>query len=67
MHLKATETRFSFSVRNSVHPGREKKKNSGIGIGNARNRMELIYGNSYELSIDNKNKDIFEVRLNIPL
>lgn len=62
------ETRLSFMVRNSIHSANEKKKNSGIGIQNARNRLDLIYGNNYQLTINNNENDhIFEVNLNIPL
>lgn len=67
MHINVTEKQFSIRVRNSVHPGKEKRKNSGIGIENARNRLELIYGSKYELSINDASKDIFEVNLIIPV
>lgn len=67
VHINAGEKYFSFNVRNSMHPGKEKRKNSGIGIENARNRLALIYKNKFELTINNKNKDIFEVNLTIPV
>lgn len=67
IHIETSKTLFSFKVSNSVHPGKEKKKNSGIGIQNARNRLELIYKKNYELLINNKSDNTFEVNLNIPL
>jgi hypothetical protein len=39
---------------------------SGIGIDNTRKRLELLYGNNYQLDIDD-NKDLFIVNLTIPL
>ncbi len=67
IHINADEKQFSFSVKNSMHPTKEKRKNSGIGIENTRNRLELIYGNKYKLTMNDKNNDTFEVNLNIPI
>lgn len=69
IHIKisADEKRFTFHVQNSIHPGKERRKNSGIGIENARNRLALIYGNNYDLTINDKEKNVFEVTLNIPV
>jgi two-component sensor histidine kinase len=39
---------------------------SGIGIDNTRKRLELLYGNNYQLDIID-NKDLFIVNLSIPL
>jgi hypothetical protein len=61
------DNRFYFNVRNSKHPERTKKKRTGIGIANSRKRLELIYEGNYELAINSESKDVFEVRLNIPL
>jgi len=62
------QTRLAFMVRNTIHSTNEKKKNSGIGLQNARNRLDLIYGKNYQLTINNNENDhIFEVNLNIPL
>ena len=67
IRIDVNDTRLNFDIRNSVHRRADKKKNSGIGIENARKRLDLIYGNSYELKIMDENKDVFEVKLNIPL
>ena len=64
--INVDETGFSFRVRNSLHPEKVKRENSGIGIRNARNRLELLYGQNYELSINNEN-NTFEVNMNIPV
>jgi LytS/YehU family sensor histidine kinase len=62
------QTRLAFMVHNTIHSANEKKKNSGIGLQNARNRLDLIYGKNYQLTINNNENDhIFEVNLNIPL
>ena len=65
--METNEKQFSFSVNNSLHPIKEKRKNSGIGIKNVRSRLQLIYGDNYELSIDDNNETKFEVKLNIPV
>lgn len=67
IHLKANNTRFSFIARNSINVEKERRKNSGIGIQNARKRLELIYGNNFDLTINNENKKVFEVNLSIPV
>jgi len=57
---------LSFTIRNS-NPGIKKEEGpSGIGIENSRKRLDLIYGDSYTLEIDDK-KDEFVVSLNIPV
>lgn len=67
IYLDVSDNQLSFRVINSVHPGKEKRKNSGIGIQNTRSRLDLIYDNNYDLIINNENNRIFDVKLNIPL
>ena len=66
IHIHVTDTELNFNVVNSVHADIKPRKNSGIGIENARKRMELIYGNNFELSLVS-NEKVFGVKLNIPL
>ncbi|MGQ1891504.1 sensor histidine kinase [Thermophagus sp. OGC60D27] len=66
--IETDDKQLSFSVKNSTHPHTAKKRSSGIGIANARNRLDLIYGKDYRLSIRNDEKDhSFNVDLKIPL
>lgn len=67
IHFDATETHFNFNVENSLHPKAENKKNSGIGIANTKNRLELIYGSNFDLEINENKNNSFFVKLNIPL
>ena len=66
IQLSVTERYLLFSVENSVHRPKVEKKSVGIGIKNSRNRLDLIYGNSYELTIGESNHR-FKVRLKIPV
>lgn len=43
-----------------------KNKDSGIGLENMKGRLELLYGNAYELNIDDS-KDFFTVSLKLNL
>ncbi|MEM9866759.1 MAG: histidine kinase [Bacteroidota bacterium] len=56
-----------FTVENSVHPGEsEIKKNrvySGVGLVNVKKRLQLLYGNRYDLQIEDA--DTFKVDLRI--
>ncbi len=53
-------------IRNSNHNGVTDKEASGIGNDNSRKRLDLLYGNSYNLDIQS-NEDIYFVKLEIPL
>jgi two-component sensor histidine kinase len=55
-----------FEISNSIAKTESNDLISGIGIENSRKRLALIYGDSYELHIEEKNKE-YHVRLNIPL
>ncbi len=60
------DDQLNFEVRNS-NPGITKKDEpSGIGVENSRKRLDLIYGDSYSLEIEDK-KDEYLVLLSIPL
>jgi LytS/YehU family sensor histidine kinase len=62
-----TANRLFFEIKNTIQNKTIKPKNSGLGIENARNRLNLIYGNDYELVIEQVNNKIFFVKLNIPI
>ena len=54
-----------FFCRNSKadHPNEE---NGGVGLANVRKRLDLIYGERYRLSINDKS-DVYHVKLYLPL
>lgn len=64
--IHSNEKNLFFDIENSVHPTKEEKKNSGIGIENARQRLDIIYGESYKLNITS-DKQTYKVNLIIPV
>jgi two-component system LytT family sensor kinase len=44
----------------------QKDKSGGIGVQNVKKRLDLLYGNNYQLSVDHS-KDRYIVNLNLPL
>lgn len=64
--LYTDDKNLTFNIKNSVHSAKDKKKNSGIGIENARKRLDLIYGNNYVLNISS-NENTYNVNLIIPV
>lgn len=67
IQLSSTENELSFSIRNSIAEAiNTDENNSGIGLENTRKRLDLIYGNNYQLNITNVG-DIFTVQLKLPL
>jgi hypothetical protein len=62
-----SESRLNFRITNSINASKVKNPNSGIGIQNSRNRLDLIYDKNYNLAITESDDKIFTVDLNIPL
>jgi LytS/YehU family sensor histidine kinase len=62
-----SENQMSFQIENNVHGDHANNANSGIGISNARNRLNLIYGDKYELVINELPGKTFLVKLQLPL
>ncbi|HXR91811.1 MAG TPA: histidine kinase [Steroidobacteraceae bacterium] len=48
-------------------PAEMEKKRTGIGIANLRNRLQLMYGNRFELSLRNQATGGVEVSISLPL
>ncbi len=57
---------LSLIIRNSKPQGSKKGSPAGIGIENSRKRLDILYGDSYKLIIDDM-KDEYLVSLSIPL
>lgn len=70
LQINLKDDLFYFNIRNSVeqetNENQDKIKSGGIGLANARRRLELIYPQKHELEISRKN-GFFEVNLTIKL
>ncbi|WP_405383212.1 sensor histidine kinase [Maribacter sp. LLG6340-A2] len=62
--LAITDESIYLNVRNKIGVFREPSKNSGIGLENIRNQLELIYPSLHELQVDNDGNN-YEVSLTI--
>lgn len=69
VHIKFsfTDGQMLFEVINSIHEKSYKSDNSGIGLENSKNRLNLIFGDNYELNMSQLPENIFSVKLNIPI
>jgi two-component sensor histidine kinase len=67
VHVGATVSsrRLHFRCSNSKGSGQIREK-GGVGLTNVRQRLDLIYGEDYTLSIDDRSKT-YDVELEIPL
>lgn len=65
--LACTEKKILFEVRNSMHEKNEndpEKERSGIGFKNVVERLKLIYGDKFEITVHEDGKEFF-VQLSI--
>lgn len=56
---------ITFRCTNSVHPNQEPKSKDGIGLENARQRLDIIYGDRYSLNTE-KDEDTYTITLTLP-
>ncbi|RZS92571.1 hypothetical protein EV197_2709 [Aquimarina brevivitae] len=63
MNLECHQNSILFSIKNSIDKQMD-TTNAGIGLKNVRKRLELVYPNQHQLSI-NQTKDWFEVNLHL--
>lgn len=66
MSFDAGQNELSFYIRNTKPVHVLNKKSTGIGLDNVRRRLELLYGNTHTLTIDNEEM-YFSVYLKIPI
>ncbi|WP_075590214.1 sensor histidine kinase [Labilibacter marinus] len=59
--------RMTFDIINKVFEKKVASSHSGVGVVNAKNRLELIYGKAYNLEIGELPEKLFAVNLNVPL
>lgn len=65
--LNVKDHLLEFAVNNNYDPGNfSKDRNSGIGLVNVKNRLELLYPGKYKLMIKNE-AGVFSVLLNLDL
>ena len=63
--IKTTDSRLSFTCRNSKIPN-EEEHHGGIGLQNVKQRLELIYGKNFTLDINDEPQE-YNIQLTIPL
>ena len=60
--------RMVFDIINKIYEPKGNVGNSGVGVENTKNRLDLIYGNNYKLEIGKlPDENLFAVNLNVPL
>lgn len=66
--VEVTQDKLKFRCRNSRQEQKpdEKKKKGGVGLANARRRLDLLFPNRYNLEIKENDKE-YNVQLEIPL
>ena len=66
--LGCEDGRAVCEVRNSRHASAARKtEGSGMGLENARKRLDLLFGDDYELRIDDSRENEYGVKLTIPI
>ena len=66
LDISIHDTRFKMKLVNGKSSGYTSKNNAGIGISNARKRLELLYPDKHSLRISD-NDDVFVVNLTLEL
>ncbi|MBQ2033766.1 MAG: histidine kinase [Alistipes sp.] len=65
------EKQVSCQVQNSRHEqaaiSKQSTKSSGMGLDNIRKRLDLLFGEEYNLAIDDSNKEQYTIKLTIPI
>ena len=66
--VTVTQEMLQFKCRNSRQEQKpdEKKKKGGVGLANARRRLDLLFHDKYSLEIKEDDKE-YDVQLEIPL
>ncbi len=66
VNLAVENDKVVFRCMNSVHKLLKDTEHEGIGLCNVRRRMDIIYGNAYNLSIEHTDS-VYSVNLILPL
>lgn len=66
--IECTSSEVICKVDNSRHNKQHTdKKNSGVGLDNMQKRLDLLFGDKYQLLINSKNPEIYSVTLKMPI
>lgn len=65
VNLYREDNKIIFQCMNSFHKGKDSEKHVGIGLKNVKRRLDIIYGNRYNLNID-KTDSAYTVTLTLP-
>ncbi|MFM8759100.1 MAG: hypothetical protein ACKODS_06090 [Methylophilaceae bacterium] len=63
--LQGDEQQIDFTIENNYDPD-QMKLTRGIGLANARKRLDLLYGKNYQLSIEDES-GTYMVNLKLPV
>lgn len=66
INITSSGSKLTFEIKNGIPKHTKSNAQSGIGIENTRKRLNLLYGENYELYISDMN-DIYIARLTIPI
>lgn len=66
VNLAVEDNKVAFRCINSVHESLRASGHEGIGLENVRRRMDIIYGNDYNLSTEHA-ESVYSVNLILPL
>ena len=67
MNLQVQQSQLLFTISNKyLRDNSSKDHNSGIGLANVKNRLELLYGKKYKLNI-HEHSDLYTVELKLQL
>lgn len=64
IELKVEDDRLFFRIENTIHQFKNKVKSSELGLNNVKKRLDLIYGNDYQLDLEST-KEYYLVELTI--
>lgn len=66
IHFSANDKRISFFIKNSIAGAGTSNNEDSVGLKNVRKRLDLLYGEHYDLHISS-DEAIFSVELQIPI
>jgi hypothetical protein len=66
INIDIHDDRLEFYSKNRMHQHNKSLENMGVGILNAKKRLDHLYSGKYSLSID-RNNEFYEVKLNLPV
>lgn len=64
--METTDTEMTFTCRNSKKEANDSDQHGGVGLKNVKQRLDLIYGDQYSLTIDD-NEETYNIELKLPI